>query len=373
MAQPDEDVDYYALLGVSAEATLQQIKTAYRKESLKVHPDRNPDNPEAAHLFHQLNSAFTLLSDPQERSKLDTKLAAQQAKKARFAALDNKRKAMAADLEAREREFKRGRKAEEEEKGRKRGELERLKEEGRRLREERMAAAAASAAAAPAQKRESNEQATMAQDDLGPLDKTLKIKWLRAAHPALVSAAAVESLLSSLLVPSDPNIDSTVLSSKTLSALSPSSSSSTSSGGGKKDKPPKYGTGVVAFRTLSAAVRAMKGKVGDREGRWEGVELDWAGGGEPGVVRGEMERFRESLSAKSAGGGDKPTPSIPSFASAPLPPSASAPTPAPQPAASAPASEDSILAALRARERERERLMEEMRRQDEEEDAAGVA
>ena len=47
-------VDLYALLEVPPDATDQDIKTAYRKKALKVHPDKNPDNPEAAKLFHQV-------------------------------------------------------------------------------------------------------------------------------------------------------------------------------------------------------------------------------------------------------------------------------------------------------------------------------
>lgn len=35
-----EDIDYYGLLDLTQSATLQEIKTAYRKKSLKVHPDR---------------------------------------------------------------------------------------------------------------------------------------------------------------------------------------------------------------------------------------------------------------------------------------------------------------------------------------------
>ena len=47
-------VDLYGLLELTSDASAQDIKTAYRKKALEVHPDKNPDNPEAAKLFHQV-------------------------------------------------------------------------------------------------------------------------------------------------------------------------------------------------------------------------------------------------------------------------------------------------------------------------------
>ncbi|GAA6013990.1 hypothetical protein JCM10207_000198 [Rhodosporidiobolus poonsookiae] len=376
MAAPEEDVDYYALIGVEPDATQQQIKTAYRKKSLAVHPDRNPDNPDAASLFHALNAAFTLLSSPTERAKLDAKLAAANARKARFAALDGKRKAMASELEERERAFKRSRGEQEGEKRRKDAELERLKEEGRRLREARNAQAAqAAAAAAPAAPAAAGGGAgggeAAGAHDLGPLDKTLKVKWRRAAHPALVDAQSIEAWLASALGGgAGAGLDSVVLSSKTLAALS---SAAGATEGGKK--PPKTATALVAFHTLSAAVRCFKAARRDEGGRWGAVEVEWAAAEVPLAVRGDAEvvRLAKGGAQGKTGGRDRQPPppstappSFSSFSTAPPPPAFSAPSAAP----SAPTDESSILAALRAREKERERLMEEMKREDEAEERA---
>ncbi|KNZ44170.1 uncharacterized protein VP01_943g1 [Puccinia sorghi] len=96
------DMDCYSIVGVSVEADSNQITSAYRKASLKVHPDRNPDDPLAAEKFQRLKTAFEVLTDPIKRAELDAKRAAQAARTARFAGLDNKRKALARDLEMRE-------------------------------------------------------------------------------------------------------------------------------------------------------------------------------------------------------------------------------------------------------------------------------
>ncbi|XP_069773329.1 dnaJ homolog subfamily C member 17 isoform X2 [Narcine bancroftii] len=54
-------IDLYSLLGVSEDATGKEIKKAYRQKALKCHPDKNPDNPKAAELFHQLSQALEVL------------------------------------------------------------------------------------------------------------------------------------------------------------------------------------------------------------------------------------------------------------------------------------------------------------------------
>nr|CCC48708.1 putative chaperone protein DNAJ, fragment [Trypanosoma vivax Y486] len=65
-----EDEDYYAVLGVPKNAKPQQIKEAYNRLALKVHPDRNP-NQSAATQFDAITKAYRVLSNPEKRRKYD--------------------------------------------------------------------------------------------------------------------------------------------------------------------------------------------------------------------------------------------------------------------------------------------------------------
>ncbi|MBB1544337.1 DnaJ domain-containing protein, partial [Candidatus Saccharibacteria bacterium] len=63
--------DYYEVLGVSKNASDDEIKKAYRKLALKYHPDRNPGDKEAEAKFKEASEANEVLSDKQKRARYD--------------------------------------------------------------------------------------------------------------------------------------------------------------------------------------------------------------------------------------------------------------------------------------------------------------
>jgi molecular chaperone DnaJ len=63
--------DYYEVLGVSREATDQELKSAYRKQALKYHPDRNPGDHEAEEKFKEASEAYQVLCDAEKRAAYD--------------------------------------------------------------------------------------------------------------------------------------------------------------------------------------------------------------------------------------------------------------------------------------------------------------
>lgn len=63
--------DYYEILSVSKNATVDEIKSSYRKLAMKHHPDKNPGDKASEETFKELAEAYEVLSDPQKRQRYD--------------------------------------------------------------------------------------------------------------------------------------------------------------------------------------------------------------------------------------------------------------------------------------------------------------
>ncbi len=64
--------DYYSILGVPRNASIEDIKKSYRKLALKFHPDRNPGNRDAEARFKEINEAYAVLGNNEKKKQYDT-------------------------------------------------------------------------------------------------------------------------------------------------------------------------------------------------------------------------------------------------------------------------------------------------------------
>jgi DnaJ-related protein SCJ1 len=63
--------DYYKILELDKDATESEIKKAFRRLSVKYHPDKNPGDQEAAQKYLKVNKAYEALNDPEKKQLYD--------------------------------------------------------------------------------------------------------------------------------------------------------------------------------------------------------------------------------------------------------------------------------------------------------------
>ncbi|CCA78021.1 hypothetical protein PIIN_08914 [Serendipita indica DSM 11827] len=254
--------DHYDLLGLTSEAGEKDIQKAYRKRSLAVHPDRNPDNPEAAQMFHELKIAHDELLDPQTRSLLDAKIKSLQASAERLAKASVKRKGLLDALEESERQHKKQKTMTESERQKQEAEQNEIKEEGRRLREERE-----QANSKLEQEARSNAQSQDQSLFSTQVDSPIKLKYVLTNRPDLDTVPALYHILRQF-----GQIDE---SSITLTIKPPKN---------KPNKPPKFATAIAIFRKIEGSFGAVESSGQEARGLKD-VEITWLSGEEPEPVR----------------------------------------------------------------------------------------
>ncbi|KAI7901285.1 uncharacterized protein BX663DRAFT_532027 [Cokeromyces recurvatus] len=233
----EEETNYYELLGVEITASEKEIKNAYRRKALKVHPDKNP-SPDAAKLFHALTQAQDLLLDPKKRSEYDQRHRARQEQLKKKKEMDSKRRQAQEDLERREKEAKRAKTDQDQAKAQYEAELARLREEGAKRRQENWAT----------ENNKPTEPETSAENELG----AVKFKWKRKKYD--FSEQDLYDLLNSIA-----EVDSLALSEK------------------------KKGSAIVIFKTVVDAYSIITKKDTDPTlSKFESIY--WATGKPPALV-----------------------------------------------------------------------------------------
>ncbi|KAI8340926.1 hypothetical protein BC941DRAFT_347595 [Chlamydoabsidia padenii] len=254
----DSNVDYYELLGIQITATDGDIKKAYRKKALAVHPDKNP-SPDAALLFHQLNQAQEILMDTQRRAAYDNIYRGRLERQKKQQEMDGKRRQAQEELEAMENKAKKARMEQQQVEAQHAAELARLRAEGAKRRQEDQAFEEEA-------KRRREEQEKM--PDIQDIDLALKFKWKKKKYPLTTDD------LTRLLTP---------LGATDVAALT------------EKRK----GHTVVIFKTVVDAHAVLTSK--DTNSSLSIFEtIEWASGNEPAIItkmNRDNERRKEAMAA----------------------------------------------------------------------------
>lgn len=212
MASTSDDIgDSFAILQLEPNASEAEIKKAYRKLSLKFHPDKaskDVDPAIAAHRFHQINVAYETLMDPAARAKASQKSKEDAERRKRQEQYEGKRKAMADELERSEQEALRKKHDTAKREADLIKEIEMLREQGKKLREQKLAAMMQSASVGTAAIHRTGSAASTppasSEPEIGPLDLSTRLRFPASSFTLLSGQPSDSTNGDSLVAPSNP-------------------------------------------------------------------------------------------------------------------------------------------------------------------------
>ncbi|QDS72677.1 hypothetical protein FKW77_002990 [Venturia effusa] len=272
------DVDYYALIGgdIHPGSTEEAIRTAYRKKALAIHPDKRPNDPNAATAFHELQIANDVLSDPAAKEVYDRVRMGRELKKKQAEMMTGKRKRMAEDLERRESgAFKRAKEELDAEQLLER-EIARLQEDGRKRRKQ-MEEEIKKAVHVEVKKAEVDPEPQSTESlggtNLEAIHRTVKVRWVKDGTSEHLDKDTLSSLFGRF-----GHIDSTVVLKEKEKKMRSSD--------GKKVKQ-IIGSAAIVFSSIVSAHKAVEDKKDQEFDQFQKIE--WADGKGP-----DMSAFSSS-------------------------------------------------------------------------------
>jgi DnaJ family protein C protein 17 len=264
------DIDYYAVVGgdLHAGSTESEIRGAYRKRALAIHPDKRPDDPNAATAFHQLQLAFDVLSDSAARAAYDNARAARELRKKQVHMMNGKRKRMAEDLERRESGAFKRKKEELDAEELLAREIQRLAEDGRKRRMQREEEIRKSV---PTAEPEAEPEATSTQPvggtNVDAIQRTVMVKWIKNDESDHIDKDSLATMFVKFGL-----VDSTlVLREK---------KKKTRVGDGQKKKQ-MLGSAAIVFSSIVSAHKAVEDKKSPDFDQFYSIE--WADGKGPDI------------------------------------------------------------------------------------------
>lgn len=272
------DVDYYALIGgdIHPGSTEEAIRTAYRKKALAIHPDKRPNDPNAATAFHELQIANDVLSDPAAKEAYDRVRMGRELKKKQAEMMTGKRKRMAEDLERRESgAFKRAKEELDAEQLLER-EIARLQEDGRKRRkqmEEEIKKAVHVEVEEAKVEPEPWGTAPLGGTNVDAIHRTVKVRWVKDDASKHINKDTLETMFGRF-----GHVDSTlVLKEK---------EKKTRLSDGQKVKQ-IIGSAAIVFSSIVSAHKAVEDKKDQEFDQFQKIE--WADGKGP-----DMSAFSNS-------------------------------------------------------------------------------